>query len=273
MSQSFDAEQMAQPQFDELLAFANDVADLSGQAILPFFRRSISVENKGNCGDFDPVTAADKAAEQAIVAAVSKRWPAHGILGEEFGAHRGDADMVWVVDPIDGTRSFIMGYPTWGTLIGLLGNKTPVLGVMDQPFTGERFWSSRTASHHSDASGREYQLKTRECAGLENAIASTTHPGLFEPGLEQDGFGDIKARAQMTRYGGDCYQYCMLAAGMIDVVIEAGLKSYDIAALIPIIERAGGRVSTWTGKSATDGGRIVASGDPRLHDELLKLLN
>ena len=262
----------ARPSFKALLEFAHSLADLSGNAINPYFRKTIEVTNKAPQGAYDPVTAADRAAEQVIGRAVGARWPDHGVIGEEFGSTREDARLKWVIDPIDGTRSFIMGSPLWGTLIGLLDSETAVLGVMDQPFTQERFWSGAQATYFRRAEGRARRIRTRRCPHLGDAILSTTHPDLFAKGKEADSFARLKANTRMTRYGGDCYAYCLLAAGFIDAVVETGLNAYDVVALIPIIERAGGRITTWEGKPATSGGRIIAAGDPRLHEKALAIL-
>lgn len=261
--------------FKDLLALAHDLADHSGAVIRPYFRRPIAVANKASANAFDPVTKADKAAERAIARLIRSRAPSHGLVGEEFGSERADAPLQWVIDPIDGTRSFITGTPMWGTLIGLLHEGAPVLGLMDQPFTGERFWAAEKAAYAREggAAGKARRIRTRTCPNLSDALIMTTSPDLFAPGAEADGFARVKRAARMTRYGGDCYAYCLLAAGFVDLVIEAGLKSYDVVALIPIVERAGGRMTTWDGRPATSGGRIVASGDPALHDRVLKLLN
>jgi myo-inositol-1(or 4)-monophosphatase len=263
----------ARPSFKVLLDFAHELADLSGEVIRPYFRKPIAVTNKAKKGAFDPVTAADQATERAIVRAIARRWPDHGVLGEEYGGVRDGARLTWVVDPIDGTRAFIMGSPLWGTLIGLRDGQAPLLGLMDQPFTRERFWSAETASFLRTGDGKARRLKTRACTRLADAVVTTTHPDLFEPGFEAQAFARLKSKARMTRYGGDCYGYCLLAAGFVDIVIESGLKPYDVVALIPIIERAGGRVTTWKGEPAAAGGRILATGDARLHDEALAVLS
>lgn len=260
------------PPYRELLDFAHGLADHAARATLPQFRRPIAVDNKAADGEFDPVTAADRAAERAIAAAIGRTYPDHGLAGEEYGVHAEGARMRWVVDPIDGTRAFIMGYPVWGTLIGLLDGPAPVLGLMDQPFTRERMWSGASASYLRVGDGRPRRIRSRSCARIEDAILSTTHPDLFAAGAEAEGFQRLKARARMTRYGGDCYAYAMLAAGFVDLVAEAGLKPHDIVALMPIIERAGGMITTWDGRPATKGGRILASGDPRLHEKALRVL-
>lgn len=259
--------------FKNLLALAHDLADQSGDIIRPQFRRPIAVTNKAGVDAFDPVTKADRAAERVIVRAIRAREPDHGIVGEEYGAVRADAPFQWVIDPIDGTRSFITGTPMWGTLIGLLHQGEPVLGLMNQPFTGERFWSEEKAAYAREAGGKPKRIRTRACARIADALMMTTTPDMFEPGMEADAFGRVRKDVRMTRYGGDCYAYCLLASGFVDLVIECSLKSYDVVALIPIVERAGGRVTTWDGRPATKGGRIVASGDPALHDRVLKLLN
>lgn len=258
--------------FKSLLDFAHHLADRSGPVVLRHFRRRITVDNKQRDGGFDPVTAADKGAEKIIAKALRSRFPDHGLIGEEHGDYNLTARYRWVVDPIDGTRSFIMGSPLWGTLIGLLDGDTPLLGVMDQPYTGERYWSDRKAAYARDANGDVKRLKTRSCASIAEATLTTTHPDLFNKGSELKTFVRLKEAARMTRYGGDCYNYTLLAAGFVDIVMESGLKGFDIVALIPIIERAGGRVTTWDGKPATNGGRILATGDRELHDKVLAFL-
>ena len=260
------------PRFSELLACAHDLADASGAAIRPRFRRALKVDDKGGGAGFVPVTAADRAAERAMCRKLAATFPEHGIVGEEYGIQRPDARYRWVLDPIDGTRAFISGLPTWGTLIGLMDGEEAILGMMDQPFTGERFWSSATGAHLRGADGKTGRLKTRACSRIEAAVFSSTHPDLFAAGREQKILNAIKSKARLTRYGADCYAFCMLAAGHIDLVLEPGLKVYDIVALIPIIERAGGRVTTWDGASAVNGGNVVASGDRALHDQVLRLI-
>jgi myo-inositol-1(or 4)-monophosphatase len=260
------------PAFQTLLDFAHGLADLSGGIIRPYFRKPLAVSNKGVAGGYDPVTAADRAAERAIRKAVARQWPEHGVIGEELGSSGKDAQLRWVIDPIDGTRAFITGAPMWGTLIGLMDAEEALLGLMDQPFTRERFWSGPKASYLRNGDGKARRLKTRACPRLADAVLTTTHPDLFAPGAEAEAFARLKGKVRMTRFGGDCYAYCLLAAGMIDLVVEAGLKPYDVVALIPIIERAGGRITTWEGEPATSGGRILAAGDARLHAQALSVL-
>lgn len=251
--------------------FVNELATLSGQAILPFFRSSIAAEDKSRGGDFDPVTEADRAGEAAMRQLIARTFPTHGIVGEEFGSEREDAEYVWALDPIDGTRAFIAGLPIWGTLIGLSRRGRPCFGMMHQPFTGERFFGNCGSATYRGPGG-ERRLMTRRCASLKDAVMATTSPKLFS-GDELRAYDRVESVTRLARYGCDCYAYCMLAAGHIDLVIESGLKSYDIVALIPIIEGAGGIVTAWDGGSAARGGSIVAAGDRRLHAAAVKLLS
>ncbi len=251
--------------------FVNELATLSGKAILPFFRSTLAADDKSRGGVFDPVTEADRAGEAAMRQLIKRTFPTHGILGEEFGAERTDAEYVWVLDPIDGTRAFMAGLPVWGTLIGLLRRHAPVYGLMHQPFTGERFFGDGGAAFWRGPDSQR-SLRTRRCASLGDATLMTTSPKLFRPET-RPAYERVEAAARLVRYGCDCYAYCMLAAGHVDLVLEEGLKPYDIVALIPIIEGAGGVVTTWDGKPAAEGGSIVAAGDRRLHAAVLDLLN
>ncbi|SFG96674.1 histidinol-phosphatase [Methylobacterium gossipiicola] len=256
----------------DLARFMDDLASESGQAILPFFRAAFGIDDKGHGGTFDPVTEADRAAEVILRGLIRRSFPTHGILGEEFGSENLDAECVWVLDPIDGTRAFMAGLPTWGTLIGLARNGVPVRGLMHQPYLGERFSGDGATARLRSARG-ERILRTRRGTDLRHALLATTDPRLFGDGSEREGFAALESAVRLSRYGTDCYAYCMLAAGQIDLVVEAGLKPYDIVALIPIIEGAGGVVTTWDGGSAAGGGRIVAAADEALHAEALRLLN
>ena len=252
-------------------AFIERLATASGETILPFFRTSLSIDDKSITRDFDPVTEADRAAEAVMRRLIKAQFPQHGIIGEEFGNEREDADYVWALDPIDGTKSFIGGFPIWGTLIGLLHKGAPVFGMMHQPFVGERFSGDNGAAKYKGPTG-ERKLAVRRCASLAEATAYTTSPLLMNE-ADRALFGGIERAVRLSRYGGDCYSYCMLAAGHVDLVVETELKPYDITALIPIVTGAGGIVTTWEGKPAQVGGRIVAAGDARVHEAALKLLN
>ena len=251
-------------------AFVDHLANVSGETIRPFFRTALGVENKSRSGDFDPVTAADRAAEAAMRALIKKTFPEHGILGEEFGAERADAEYVWVLDPIDGTKSFICGLPAWGTLIALTRRGEPIYGMMHQPFTREHFvGDGKAASYRGPAGDRT--LRTRACATLAEAVLMTTSPLLMQE-ADRQCFARVEQAVRLSRYGGDCYAYCVLAAGHIDLVIETELKPYDVLPLIPIIEGAGGIVTTWDTGSPNAGGRIIAAGDRRVHAQALALL-
>ena len=258
--------------FEAYLAFAHRLADLSAAAVLPHFRNLSGVEDKSAGGAYDPVTAADRQAEQVIRAEIEANWPDHDVRGEEFGGASPGKDYCWLVDPIDGTRPFIMGLPLWGTLIALTKNAAPLLGLMNQPFTGERFWSAERGAFYRGRAG-EHAIATRPCPKIEDAILSSTSPDLFATTGDEERFDALSERVRMRWFGGDCYAYCLLAAGHIDLVVESGLSAHDIAPLIPIIERAGGCVTSWTGGPAAGGGHAVACGDPALHEEVLKILS
>jgi myo-inositol-1(or 4)-monophosphatase len=254
----------------DFATFVDKLASVAGEAIRPFFRTALGVQNKSGTRGFDPVTEADRAAETAMRRLIHNTFPAHGIIGEEFGDERADATYVWVLDPIDGTKSFIAGLPAWGTLIGLLKDGVPVYGMMHQPFIGERFTGDGASARYRGPAG-DRKLAARNCRALADALLLTTSP-LLMSGEERRCFERVEQEVQLSRYGGDCYAYCMVAAGYVDLVIEAGLNRYDVMPLIPIIEGAGGIVTTWTGESAADGGRIIAAGDKRVHEQALKRL-
>ena len=254
----------------DLASFVDELAAVSGDAILPFFRTSLAIDNK-KPGGFDPVTAADRAAESAMRALIKRNFPDHGIIGEEYGDDRADAEYVWVLDPIDGTKSFIGGMPTWGTLIGLMRFGEPVFGMMHQPFMRERFTGDGGAAHYRGPAGPR-DLRVRECASLGDALLATTSPLLMNED-DRATFRRVEDKVRLTRYGGDCYAYCMLAAGHNDLIIETELKPHDILPLLPIIAGAGGIVTTWDDRPAHQGGRIVAAGDKRVHAQALELLN
>ncbi|WP_448950244.1 histidinol-phosphatase [Labrys neptuniae] len=251
-------------------AFVDELANVSGTTILPFFRSALSAEDKSGGGNFDPVTEADRGAEAVIRQKIRAMFPAHGVMGEEYGSERLDAEFVWVLDPIDGTKSFISGMVNWGTLIGLLRNGQPCYGMMHQPFTRERF-SGDGGSAKYRGPGGERTMRTRSCASLADAVLYTTSPRLMAA-PEQARFAAVEEKVKLSRYGGDCYAYAMLAMGLVDLVIEANLQPYDITALIPIVEGAGGVITTWDGGPAQAGGRIVAAGDARVHAAALSLL-
>jgi histidinol phosphatase-like enzyme (inositol monophosphatase family) len=260
----------------DLTAFIEKLADVAGQIILPFFRTAIGTEDKsGGSGVFDPVTEADRGAEVAMRRLIRETFAHHGIVGEEFGSERDQAEYVWVLDPIDGTKSFISGFPTWGTLIGLLHQGRPIYGAMNQPFTHEYFFGDgKVATWRGpgrDQKPSQRKLHVRPCESLSRATLLTTSPLLYPPD-ELAKFHRVEQAVRLSRYGYDCYAFAMLAAGFVDCVIEAGVKAYDVAPLIPIIEGAGGIVTTWGGGDAAGGGNVIAAGDRRLHAAALALL-
>jgi len=259
-------------ELSELTQFAEELADLSGKTILPHFRERIAVHNKLGDAGFDPVTEADRAAEDVIRARVRERYPAHGVMGEEHGAERGSSPLTWVIDPIDGTRAFMCGMAQWGTLIALNDGQRPVIGVLDQPHTRERWVASAGRSSFRDGQGRQVALKTRPCPSLSAAVMSTTSPVGYFSDAEQAAFWALSAQARLTRFGGDCYAYGLLAMGFIDLIVESSLQPWDVQALIPIVENAGGVMTTWAGGSAQNGGRVVACGDAALHAAVLEAL-
>lgn len=253
-----------------LLPFLDRLADAAGESIMPHFRAAGQIDNKAATG-FDPVTAGDRAAEAALRKLINETHPAHGIMGEEYGDENLDAEKVWVLDPIDGTRAFISGLPVWGTLIGLLSGGVPSIGMMAQPFTGERYSGDGRQACYTGPGGPR-ALASRPCGSLADAVLSTTTPALFKD-AEREAYLRVEDQVRLVRYGYDCYAYCMVAAGFMDAVIETGLHAYDIVALIPVIEGAGGRVTNWEGGPASSGGRVVAAGDPHLHEEILATIN
>ena len=253
----------------DFASFVDKLAGASGETILPFFRTALAIDNK-QAGGFDPVTAADRAAEQAMRALIRQNFPDHGVIGEEYGAERTEAEYVWVLDPIDGTKSFITGMVAWGTLIGLTRFGEPVFGMMNQPFTREKFSGDGGAARYRGPAGSR-DLHVRPCASLGDAILSTTSPLLMNK-ADREAFGRLEKSVKLSRYGGDCYAYCMLAAGLIDLVIETEIKPYDIVAVIPIVTGAGGIVTTWENGPAQGGGRIIVAGDERVHAAALEML-
>ena len=256
----------------DLEAFAVDLARTAGAAILPLFRAEHGLEDKGGPGAFDPVTAADRGAEAAIRQAVAARFPDHGFLGEEYGADRADAEFVWVLDPIDGTRAFISGLPVWTTLIGLRHQGRPVVGVIAQPYLGEIFVGTALGSRLIRPSGTR-TLAVRSCPRLDQALIATTDPILFSP-AERAAWDKLRAGVRLARLGCDAYAYAMVAAGSMDMVVEAGLKAWDIEAAIPLLEGAGGRVTDWRGAPVgSTGGQIVIAGDPACLDQALENLS
>ncbi len=250
------------------LALAHRLADAAAAAILPHFRAGAKVQEKG---DLTPVTVADRAAEAAMRAILLRDRPADGILGEEEGLTRGNARRLWVLDPIDGTRAFIAGRATFGTLIGLLEDGIPVLGLIDQPVARERWVGRLDAQAGATLNGRP--VRVRACTGLGLARAATTSPAAFSA-AGHAAFQRIGGQVADMLFGGDCHNYGLLAAGHLDLVIEEGLRPWDWAALVPVVKGAGGQISDWRGRPLMLGaaGDVIASGDRRVHEAVLARL-
>jgi histidinol phosphatase-like enzyme (inositol monophosphatase family) len=252
-------------------AFTVELNRASASVILPLFRAEHGMVDKG-AGAFDPVTEADKGAERAIRRLIAECYPDHGVIGEEYGEDRPDAEFVWVLDPVDGTRAFIAGLPVWTTLIGLRHHGKPVLGSIGQPYLGELYIGHAGGSRLMSR-GESRPLKVRPCAKLTDAIIATTDPeGCFD-GAELGAWTQVRAAARLARLGCDAYAYAMVAAGTMDLVVEAGLKCWDVEAAIPLIEGAGGLVTNWRGAPiGPNGGQMAIAGDRAVLDEALVAL-
>ncbi|MBY0430211.1 MAG: histidinol-phosphatase [Rhodospirillales bacterium] len=248
------------------LALAETLAEAAGPILRRYYRTQISVDDKA---DASPVTIADRDAEAAMRAIINREQPEHGIFGEEFGEERSDAEWVWVLDPVDGTKAFITGKPSFGTLIALLHNGAPVLGVIDQPILRERWLGA--AGHPTTLNGDT--VRVRPCDALAKAALYATGPEMFT-GADETAWDRLRKAAKLPRYGADCYAYALLASGFVDLVVEAQLKPYDYCSMVPIIEGAGGIITDWRGQplGLHSDGRVVAAGDLRAHAQALAVL-
>lgn len=247
-----------------------EAAALAATYTLPRFRAAIAVENKDE-GHFDPVTEADREAERAIRDLIGARFPDHAIIGEEWDDKAGSGDIAWIIDPIDGTRAFITGVPVWGTLVGLMVGKKAVAGLMAQPFTGE-LWIGLPGQATYSRAGTAQPVRVSKVTDLARAKMTATSPDIFERSGTLEPWNRLRKAVLTTRYGLDCYGYALLASGQIDLVVEAALKDVDICPLIPLIENAGGVVTTWTGGPAEQGGNCIAAATPELHRAALAIL-
>lgn len=266
-----DRHALAQHDRRDLLSLIADLSEIAGKTALAWFRHPLlTTDNK--CPDgFDPVTQADRAAETALRAHLSKLRPQDSILGEEFGAQPGESGLTWIIDPIDGTRGFLAGTPCWGVLIALADAQGPFLGVIDQPYIRERFLGGLGHAYVDGPLGKR-ELATRGTDNLSNAILFTTFPEIGTA-AERAAFVRVAEQVKLTRYGMDCYAYALLAAGHVDLVIEAGLNPYDIAAPIAVIEAAGGLVTDWQGGRVGESGQVIAAANPELHAHALNALS
>ena len=263
----------------DLEAFLNELCDAASVETLKLFRQPMDIANKddvtkgadGTYVGFDPVTLADKAAEKTIRQIIRHRYSDHGIMGEEYGEENANAEYCWIIDPIDGTRSYISGLPLWGTLIGLYHNGQPIAGIMHQPFTGERFLSDGSSSYFSHRGNRR-KIATSKTRSIGDCTMLTTSPKIFKAD-EIEAYERVEKACRLTRYGADCYAYALVASGQVELVVESELFIYDIAALIPIIENAGGLFTNWQGGSAAKGGQVLACANADIHGQALDLLN
>lgn len=255
----------------DLVSTAHELADAARLATLEHFRsRSLSAENK-EAERFDPVTVADRLSEERMRAILSRRRPDDGILGEEFGVRSGTSGLTWVLDPIDGTRGYLAGTPTWGVLISVADETGPIYGIIDQPYIRERFEGGLGLARVIGPSGQA-DLRCRAPRPLSEAILFSTFPEVGTAN-EAAAFRRVASQAKLTRYGMDCYAYALIAAGAIDVVVEAGLQAYDVQAPIAVIEAAGGVVTDWQGNPCHHGGQVLAAANASIHAEVLALLN
>jgi histidinol phosphatase-like enzyme (inositol monophosphatase family) len=262
----------ASASLDEFEPFLVELNRAAASAILPLFRAEHGLENKAGPGAFDPVTQADRAAEAAIRKMISRRYPEHGVIGEEYGQDRPDAPFVWVLDPIDGTRAFIAGLPVWTTLIALRFEGEPVLGSIGQPHVGELYIGHAGGSRLMSR-GTSRPLRVRQGVALDRAIIATTDPEACFDGVEKLAWRQVRAAVRLARTGCDAYAYAQVATGSIDLVVESGLKCWDIEAAIPVIAGAGGLVTDWRGDPVgRNGGQVAIAGDPDLLEAALVAL-
>ncbi len=256
---------------EELWRVAQEMAEAARVETLRHFRRADLGADSKELDRFDPVTVADRAAEEAMRAILAQRRPDDAILGEEFGATSGTSGLTWVLDPIDGTRGYLSGTPTWGVLIAVADQDGPVLGVIDQPYIGERFTGGFGRAQLEGPHGA-HALRTRPPRPLAEAILFTTFPEVGST-AERIAFHSLAGQVRLTRYGMDCYAYALVAAGQVDLVVEAGLQAYDIQAPLAVIEAAGGIVTDWQGGPAHQGGRVLAAANPEVHAAALAILS
>ncbi len=251
---------------NEFMALAEGMADAAGEVLKRYFRTPLAVETKG---DATPVTKADREAESAMRALIGDAYPDHGILGEEFDPVNPDAELVWVLDPIDGTKSFITGKPLFGILVALAQNGRPVLGIIDQPVLRERWRGLDGRATTFNAA----PARVRRCGSITDAMLYATSPEMFQ-GADAEAFERLRSQVRHALYGCDCYAYGLLASGHLDLVVEASLQPYDYAALVPVVEGAGGIITDWAGKALTlaSDGRVIAAGDAAIHAQALDLL-
>ena len=275
MADALSRDKLSPDRLNTFETFAVELARAAGSAIMPLFRADVGVEDKGAVKGlgFDPVTAADRGAEAAIRQTIAQRFPEHGVLGEEYGADRADAEFVWLLDPIDGTRGFIAGLPLWTTLIALRWRGRPVVGLIAQPYLDEVFVGTALGSRLIRSDGVR-QLAVRPCPRLSEAIVGTTDPQAYFSAREQVAFQRVRDAARLTRLGGDAYSFALAALGTMDLVVEPlSMKAWDVEAAIPLVRGAGGFVTDWRGREIGDrGGQVIAAGDRACLEAAVELL-
>ena len=257
---------------DELANFGVDVVAHAGEISLRYFRTQLEVTNKAKKRSYDPVTQADREVETYIRGRITERFPAHAIVGEEYGNRAGSSTLSWLIDPIDGTRGFLCGTPMWGILLGLMEGERCLAGFARQPFVDETYAGCGGRGFVLERDGTRTPLATRDTRTPGEAIVCCTHPNMFRTEGERRAFAAVEAACRFSRYGTDCYGYCLLARGFVDLIVEADLEAYDIVPLIPIVEAAGGVVTDWKGNPAIRGGAVIAAATPALHEVALKLI-
>ena len=261
---------MAAPDWTELTDFAIALAKASAAEILPYFRRNTAIDVKA-ATTWDPVTEGDRAGERFIRQMIEQHYPGHAIHGEEYGIKDTGSPFKWVLDPVDGTRSFVCGMPTWATLIGLSYEDKPVIGLMNQPLVGDMFYGNPDGAW-ADHRGKTEAIRSRSGITLSSAMAGTTAPELYRSDRDQQAFQRLRSTAKLTRYGGDAYFFCMVAAGHLDIAMDCGLQVYDISPLLPIVLGAGGAAAEWTGKNPAHGGNVITAGSEALLDEAMAVM-
>ena len=264
---------MSPSEIHSQIAIVANLMPVAGEIALRWFRTPLDVANKGEgAGFFDPVTRADHEVETFLCAELERRFPEHRILGEETGEGGGRGPLRWVIDPIDGTRAFVSGSPLWGVMVGLDDGERALGGVVHVPYLRETFVGTGTSAW-LQREGKEHPARARSTASLAEAVVYCTHPDTVGEGRSAEAFADLASRCRMVRYGGDCYSYCLLALGQVDLVVEGSLQPYDVIPVVPIVEGAGGVMTDWRGDSPVRGGFVVAAANQQLHAQALEILS
>ncbi len=256
----------------DYMVFGQSILEEAGDIALQYFRTSLVVDNKKADGGFDPVTQADKAVETFIRQRLAAEFPDHGIIGEEFGTSNTQHPIQWIIDPIDGTRSFMTGMTGWGILLGMINDGVPAIGFMHQPYIGET-WIGSASGTRFLRNGKSTNVVARRNIKIADSVLYSTHPEMFQNPQGLRNFGKLSKQVKLMRFGGDCYAYCLLAMGFIDIIVEDDLQPYDILPLIPIIEGAGGITTDLAGNPPHQGGLVVTAASRELHEQALKSMN